>query len=156
MLAWEAGAAAHAIAKGDVDGDGDIDFLLGYAQPSTFAVPAGRQNLLLLNDGSGRLTDATANLPQVLDVTRGLALGDSDGDGDLDALVGNVGSEPTRLLLNDGSGAFSPSPTPLPVAVEDTAGVAFGDVDANGDLDLLTAAGPSGGIRLLLNDGSGG
>ncbi|MCI0587429.1 MAG: VCBS repeat-containing protein [Planctomycetes bacterium] len=156
MLPWEPSAAAHAIAAGDVDGDGDLDFLLGYDQPSVIFSSTGQQNRLLLNAGSGRFTDATGNLPQILDSTRGLALGDVDGDGDLDALQVNDtgGFGPSGILLNDGTGVFSQAPAPLPVGSANPSGGAFGDVDGDGDLDVAVAGG-STGLRLLLNDGAG-
>ena len=156
MLPWEPSVAAHAIAAGDLDGDGNVDFLLGYDQPAYFSSPGGQQDRLLLNEGSGRFTDATGNLPPILDSTHGLALGDVDGDGDLDALIVNDagGSGPSQFLLNDGSGVFSPAPMPLPPGVTPGYGGALGDVDGDGDLDAAIA-GALVGIGLLLNDGAG-
>ncbi len=60
-------------------------------------------NQVFLNDGTGRLTLVPApSCPfrSVADVSRGLAAGDVDGDGDIDFLVANIAG-PARLLLND-------------------------------------------------------
>src|SRR5262245_36644942 len=78
---------ARAVALGDVDGDGDLDAYLGNGAGSIWG-----QEGLFLNDGTGVFADATAtNLPVVSDLTFAVALGDVDGDGDLDAFVGNYG-----------------------------------------------------------------
>ncbi len=133
-----------AVALGDLDGDGDLDALIGnYGQ-----------DRLYLNDGSGFYVDAPAQLPAVLDTTYAVALGDADGDGDLDALIGNYG--PNRLLLNDGSGLFSDATSQLPTVPGITNAIALGDVD--GDLDALIGKGQPGGgepNRLYLNNGAG-
>ena len=44
-------------------------------------------------------------LPIERERTRDVALGDIDGDGDLDALVGNDGYD--RIYVNDGTGRFT-------------------------------------------------
>jgi cytochrome c-type biogenesis protein CcmH/NrfG len=80
----------------------------------------------------------------------GIAVGDVDGDGDLDLCLTGLGrSGETALWLNDGSGGFSAGST---VAVQGVS-PCFGDVDNDGDLDLwLGCAGPD---LLLENDGKG-
>ena len=65
---------------GDMDGDGDLDLVLGN----------GGQNRLYLNNGSGAFTDATnARLPLDNAFTNAVVLGDVDGDRDPDLVFGN-------------------------------------------------------------------
>ncbi|MCI0589954.1 MAG: VCBS repeat-containing protein [Planctomycetes bacterium] len=142
------GGACDAVALADVDGDGDLDALLGrYGQDSLF-----------LNDGSALLTDATGQLPAILDDTNALALGDLDGDGDLDVLVGNGGQD--RVFVNNGAGTFTDATSLVPADDDGTAALALGDVDGDGDLDAMLgnafSSSTSGAQnRLLVNDGSG-
>ncbi len=158
--------ATDAVALGDVDGDGDLDLVIGNG---AFGDP--QQNRLYRNDGAGVFTDATAtHLPARLDHTRDVALGDIDGDGDLDLVVGNgflyqspytlTYGEQNRLLRNDGQGHFTDvTATQLPVDDDFTQAVALGDVDGDGDLDLVCgntdSLFQSGQNRLYTNDGQG-
>ncbi|MCI0586799.1 MAG: VCBS repeat-containing protein [Planctomycetes bacterium] len=153
----------EAVALGDVDGDGDLDAFLGNTASDTDPFP-GDQNRLYLNSGTGVFTDATAtNVPAVLDHTHAVALGDVDGDGDLDAFVGNHSSGVggfERLHLNNGSGVFSDATTTnLPFTVNATEAVALGDVDGDGDLDAFVGNDGDSPLgqqnRLYLNAGTG-
>ncbi len=136
----------HAVAVGDVDGDGDMDLVVGNN---------GEQNRLLLNDGDGTFADATTGrMPVDSDSTRAVTLGDVDGDGDPDLIIGNEGGAPNRLYLNDGSGTFGDAPTHLPSGVSSTAAIALGDADMDGSIDVVVGDG-SGENQLYLNRGTG-
>jgi len=82
-----------------------------------------------------------------------LALGDVDGDGDLDAIVANA-SQPEDVYLNAGSGVFVPHPISPTLGAGSSFDVALGDVDGDGDLDAILAK--DGPQAVYLNDGAGG
>ena len=84
--------------------------------------------------------------------SRDIALGDVDGDGDLDALVANTTNQGNRVWLNNGSGTFSDAGQSL--GNYGSIGIALGDVDGDGDLDALVAN-FSQGNRVWINNGSG-
>ena len=140
----------RAMVCGDIDGDGDLDLVLGHVDNFQTG-PA--QNQLYVNDGTGRYLDATIQqLPPIADSTLAMALGDADGDGDLDLMVGNSGLN--RLYQNDGNGAFTETTGRLPtVSNRATYAVAFVDVDGDGDNDLVL--GNSRQNELYLNNGRG-
>ena len=66
-----------------------------------------------------------------------MVLGDVDDDGDLDIVAAAYNSGQNRLYLNDGSGGFSATGTVLGSESDDTRSVVLGDVDRDGDLDLV-------------------
>jgi hypothetical protein len=138
-----------AAALGDLDGDGDLDAFVANSASDRDAAGAPRQNepnTVWLNDGAGRFSDSGQRLGAADTVAA--ALGDLDGDGDLDAFVGNVRAA-DEVWLNDGLGNFSVSGQSLGNA--DTQRVALGDLDGDGDLDGV--ADTNDGAWLWLNDG---
>lgn len=79
-----AAAAAQAVALGDLDGDGDLDAFMAHTGSSD----DGYGNTVWLNDGTGVFDDSGLRLGHAYSLD--VALGDLDGDGDLDALVANA------------------------------------------------------------------
>ena len=106
---------ASAIAAGDVDSDGDLDVWIANHKPpfvdGQFPLPYfdandGHPSRLLLNDGTGKFTEAAAPTLRKLRRTRSTSWVDLDGDGDLDLLnVADFGG--LDHYANDGHGKFT-------------------------------------------------
>lgn len=87
-------------------------------------------------------------------------LADLDNDGDLDAVLPNMGKNFTQVLFNNGKGEFEDSGQKL---TQQGHGVGIGDLDGDGDLDcIVTCAGYGENevysykpTKIYLNDGSG-
>ena len=151
--------ASYSIAVGDVDGDGDVD--LAIANGEWFS---DTQNTVYLNDGVGNYdwTGAVRHFGTGSEDSRTVALGDVNGDGYLDLAVGNHITQ-NVVYLNDGAGnyAWSGSARNYGTGSDDTRGVTLGDLDGDGDLDLVAgtsspvAPGPGDQNVVYLNDGAG-
>jgi hypothetical protein len=127
-----------AVVVGDVDGDGDMDALISYAD---------KNSSLILNDGTGKFTQSD----QEFKPSTNAAFGDLNGDKFLDIfLTEGISNE---VWLNDGKGVFKLSDQNL-VSTESSS-VAFGDLDGDGDLDAFVTNWNGNPDQVFLNDGSG-
>jgi len=142
-------------AAADFDGDG-LDDLFHAGSERNFSSDSRSQ--VLINDGDGTSFTETWSM----DVTNGYfhspAVGDLDGDDDLDVLLFRPsfgGANSALVLLNDGSGGFTTAGSVL--AGSRTGAAALVDIDGDDDLDII--ANTPGGetpLETWLNDGNGG
>mgnify|MGYP000055983686 CR=1 FL=1 len=123
----------------DLDGDGDLDFLIsrrGYNPP-------GRR--ILRNDGNLRFADITADAGLNPEGGSIHGVGDLDLDGDFDLICIEGAKPPLRLALylNDGQGRFAAKPDAiaggdkLRLAHTNWGGAVATDLDNDGTPDLL-------------------
>ena len=147
----------------DLDSDGDVDLLFAnggdYETPGT---PVPSQ--VFLNDGQAGFDEATR---QVFGTTKALArvirVLDVDADGNQDVLLGTTFGTQSRLFLGRGDRWVEATRTHLPASRLSVGDAKAGDVDGDGDLDLVLAhwgngnpmTNKGGRTQLWLNDGQG-
>ncbi|MET0795190.1 MAG: VCBS repeat-containing protein [Polyangiaceae bacterium] len=152
----------------DLDQDGDFDIVM--ANGGGVFAPAGapEESVLYLNDGHGAFFNATTQkLAGAHSQSRQVAVGDVNGDGFLDLLQpSGYGTDLDMLWIRNpiASGVVfaDQAATNLPAGqMSHAASAHFGDLDGDGDLDLVIADWGNGAAdavsRLILysNDGTG-
>lgn len=146
----------------DLDGDGDLDLI--FANGGNFSSAGPPQALrIFINDGSGVFADESGDrVAGISGAIRGVAIGDIEGDGDLDLLLAEDFNRQPRLLVNDGTGVFSDdSAKRIPTMTLSATRAQFGDLDGDGDLDVYINNGGTnnrfgcGQNHIWINDGSG-
>jgi hypothetical protein len=158
--------AGMGVCAADFDLDGDEDIFLSHL--------IGEHNTLLVNDGLGQFDDRTEDFelaaPSWTYTGFGVAWSDFDGDGYLDLFVANGGvkiveqvafdaypyGNPNLLMVNGGPPRFAYAEAtgrggPVLSLVETSRGAAGGDVDNDGDVDVLVST-SNGPLRLLRNE----
>ena len=125
----------------DYDNDGDADLMMQVRQ---------------YRNDNGVFVDVT-EVTGVLSFGIGLVWGDYNNDEFLDLYMTRDNHAPATLYKNNGDGTFSDVTTSAGVLVEDARGVAWGDIDNDGDLDLFVTRPPAMDDPYLLfrNNGDG-
>jgi hypothetical protein len=150
----------------DVDGDGDDDIWN----------TGDGDTQLLLSDGKGHLADAAGGFEGDYRGAGAFASADVNGDGYPDVFVGRndesfeaVGPGSSHLIyLGDGRGGFTELVGAMPERQFEATSATFGDIDEDGDPDLLVTLLGDGDLaylylaplplqeaKLFLNDGTG-
>jgi hypothetical protein len=126
----------------DLDHDNDLDAVL-----TDFSLSEELPTRVWINDGSGQFSEG-ASLPGVFRGT--ISFGDLNNDGYSDAVATNHDAE-AQIWLNDGSGTLVDSGILLGAASDKHESAAIGDIDGDGDLDILLAEGRGGRNTIWFN-----
>ncbi len=130
----------------DYDNDGDMDATLTNWGGSS----GGLANRLYRNDG-GTFTEITdVQFSSIADVSLGQVWADFDNDGDQDIYIGNDSNGHGRLFKNS-NGSLESNTTHAPEALGTRRGMAAGDYNGDGKIDLVTV-GPGNNMQLYRND----
>ncbi|MGO9270920.1 MAG: FG-GAP repeat domain-containing protein [Terriglobia bacterium] len=138
-------AAPQRVATGDFNGDGKLDLAVTNPRANTITV--------LLGDGTGGFT--TASTAKTGSSPSWLAVGDFNEDGNLDLAVTNSGDDTVTILLGNGDGTFMAASASPPATGDTPVGVAVGDFNGDGKLDLVVANQFGGNLTILLGNGDG-
>jgi len=161
----ETGQWTNKVEIADINGDGRLDLL--FANGGNYSEPGPPElNLAFINGGPGRKFEnrSEAVFGTTPGLTRVIKARDLSGDGIIDLVVGSTYQTKSRLYLGTGGGAFQEvTATHLPQTPLSVGDLEPGDVDGDGDLDLVLAdwgagnnmTNAGGRTRLWLNDGTG-
>jgi flagellar hook assembly protein FlgD len=147
-------------APGDLDGDGDVDLLIGDSTGKLFLFTNGGAAAQPRWVPSGSLVDAAATTIKASPCCSVPVLADLDGDGDLDLLIGQSGGNIVHyrndgdataaqwVLVGDVSDAANKT-----INVGSYSAPAVADIDDDGDLDLFVGE-VNGQVFHYRNDGN--
>jgi hypothetical protein len=133
---------------GDLDGDGDIDLVTVDNRSNDFWVH--------INEGDGTFEKAGKDRRiRVGNAPQHVSLGDIDGDGDLDGVVGNLGAGSVSLVINNGDGTFVSQRSKDIRTGAGARGTAIADLDGDGAADIAVANSSASSLTILKNNGDG-
>ena len=142
---------ARSVQTGDLDGDGDADVVWMVNQGS------GQRILTALNDGTGTFADPVLHTMPTCSAR--VTLGDADGDGAPDLIVGGDGfgcgdATAVSVAYNNGDASFT-APELLTMSYR-TSSVVVADVNQDGSPDLVGGGqlnGSVGDVSVLFGNG---
>lgn len=148
----ETGAGSNAIVIGDFDGDGNPDFAVTNG--------IGNDLSIILGDDEGSYTEVqrisvAAGAAQLVEPV-GIKAGRFNGDDIEDLVVVNRNADQIALLIGRADGTFAaPRFFPSGSSGSSPTSIAVGDVDVDGNLDVVVANNRSSDASLLRGDGQG-
>jgi len=118
------------VALADINADGWLDVMVGcYDTP----------NRVYYNLGNGDIETSPSWSSTIVTNTWQLALGDIDNDGDIDLACGAQENGDLDVVFENTGSELNPVPVWTSGLPTNTVGMVLGDIDLDGDLDLVTA-----------------
>jgi hypothetical protein len=149
-VSYATGHVPEVIVAGDFNNDGVLDLATANEFQSTTVNNPGTMTVLLGN-GDGTFKDYflfnAGNGPF------GIAVGDFNGDGNLDSVVANTDQNAVSLFLGKGNGDFQPATSVT--ADQGCISVVVGDFNLDGKLDLAVSNANGNDVSVLLGNGDG-
>ncbi|HIA02605.1 MAG TPA: hypothetical protein EYN06_05900 [Myxococcales bacterium] len=143
------GKLSQQISAGTLDSDALPDLFIVNGQVGNQS-PPGEQILINGLDGGAGFVDLTSQLMPINgggDDSRFL-LHDVDNDGDWDVIIAGLSPGQERVLLNNGEGTMTPATSSeFKGPADTTLDLAMGDLNGDGQPDVVTAQGESGQFR---------
>jgi phospholipase C len=140
---WGTGSNPVGLARGDFNGDGNLDLAVLNQNDDTVSI--------LLGNGDGTFTNGVVVNTGLR--PRAVAVGDFNEDGYLDLAVANGGDSTVSIFMGDGKGGFSMASqlvnTVNPVSI------AVGDFNGDGNLDIAVSNYSINTIAVFLGHGDG-
>src|SRR5688572_17097875 len=140
------------VAVADLNKDGRLDLIVASEEARTVSVMLGEK-------GEVPFRAASSQTITLMESPGEMAVGDVNGDGQLDLALDHHDSYNVTLLFGNGRGGFAPAPT-SPVVMKQgqhphTHGLGMGDFNGDGKLDLATVNNEDNDISVALGDGRG-
>lgn len=137
----------NALVAADFDGNGNLDLAIVNRTTNNVTV--------LLGNGNGTFTPATASPVAVGQGPVALAADDIDGDARPDLAVVNQTDNSVSILLNNGAATFSVAVNSPLQAAQSPSGVAIADFNVDGRADLTVTNQTDNTLSVFLGLGSG-
>jgi hypothetical protein len=145
-LPYASGNKAYVLFSGDLNGDGKVDLAAGNELDSTVSV--------FLNSGTGTFTRVAPVFPTGAYPTGG-AIADFNRDGRLDVVTADYHGNSVSILLGGGTGQLATNASYATVDGAETSNLAVGDLDDDGNLDVVATNPQDHSVSLFLGQANG-